>query len=161
MLLAISVTKLGRAARVWPRSVENMCALRAKLIKSEHATCENHWRKLTYPSCSWFTHMHLKQISIKYKSWKSRNLLTLLKEINKNICIISKRSYYLKYWSYDIINMRKRIFSNFYIFPLFFIFFGWEILNFWKIQNRENLEILKTNLKISLKFEIWKSQFCL
>ena len=50
---------------------------------------------------------------------KTRNSLIFLKEMNNNICILFKHAYILKYWSYDILCMRKRISSIFYTLSLF------------------------------------------
>ena len=69
-----------------------------------------------------------------------------------------KRSHILKYWSYDILSMRKRISSIFTYFLYFLNLFCWQIWNFWKIKKSENLEILKKSLNFPKKSEIWKSQ---
>ena len=112
---------------------------------------------------------------------KSRNSLTLLKEINNNIFILFKRSYFLKYSSYNILSMRQRISLICYMFPLFLNLFCWQseiserlknlkISKFWETNLKsENLEIFGTNLKIwksekspkfwKTKFKIWKSEF--
>ena len=52
---------------------------------------------------------------------KSRNSLTLLKELLSNIPIVFKHSYLLKYWSYVILSMCKRISSIFNLFWLYLV----------------------------------------
>ena len=91
----------------------------------------------------------LKQIiKLSKDTEKYRNSLTRLKEFHNNICIVFKHSYFLKYWSYDILSMRKRIFSIFvYTCPLFFL-----------IYLAEKSRISGKTLKIPNKSEIWKCQ---
>ena len=99
-----------------------------------------------------------KKTNQSRKSWKSRNSLTLLKELHSNIFIVFKHSCFLKYWSYDIINMCKRLSLNFYTFPLFFNLFGWKIRNFWNIKKSEKSWNVEEKIwKFPQKTEIWKS----
>ena len=114
---------------------------------------------------------NLPSWKISKKNDKSRNFLTVLKQIKNNVLFMLKYIYILKYWSYEIISTCKRISSIFNIFPVFSDLFGYKIWNVWHIKKSENLEILKKFWKclknrkceirkqfqkISENFKFWK-----
>ena len=109
--------------------------------------------------CSCFAHMQLKRIS-------NLKILKIQKYIYK-ISIIFEHQYILKYWSYGILSVCKRLSSNLYIFPLFFKFVGPEI---WKsemskyLKNHEHLWKSENSwTKIETKYEnvdfCWKTKY--
>ena len=152
-----------------------MCAIHVKSITTEYATRilpPYFLNKLVALARILWLHQFYTLVmflSVLMNSWrfsqiienlqnheKYRNSLTLLKEINNNISILFKRSYLLKYSSYYILSMRKRISLILYIFPLFLNLFGCKI---WKYRNFEDcLKIFKNNwnLKISTNKK-WKN----
>ena len=88
---------------------------------------------------------------------KSRNSLTLIKYFNNNISIVFKHSYILKYWSYDILSIRKRISSIFKTHFLYFLIYLAEKSDISeRLKNLKNSKFWKNwNLKISKFF--WKN----